>query len=109
LDEMGGGGLYRQALAGANETLADPAATPSARVLAAMAERHENSYTRFVLAQSLAHSATLRAAGLAQENARRFAALATESLDRQRAMEASDTLPFEAWRLRYLSAEMIRP
>jgi glutamate--cysteine ligase len=108
LDEANGGALYRQALASANETLTNPTATPSARVLAAMSERHENSYTRFVLAQSLAHSATLRAAGLTQENAQRFAALAMESLDKQRAMEAADTLPFEAWRQRYLSVDMLR-
>ena len=74
-----------------------------------MAERHENSYTGFVLAQSIAHSAALRAAALSDEAARRFAQMAADSIDKQRAMEAADTLPFEAWRQRYLSAEMIRP
>ena len=109
LDAANGAGLYAQPLAAARNALDDPDATPSARVLSAMAERHENSYTGFVLAQSLAHSATLRAAGLAQENAQRFSAMAADSIEKQHAMEASDTLPFEAWRQRYLSAKMLRP
>ena len=93
----------------AHETLANPAATPSARVLAAMSERHENSYTGFVLAQSLAHRATLQRAPLADDAARRFAAMATESVETQRTLEAADTLPFEAWRQCYLSAQMLYP
>ncbi|MGH8675209.1 MAG: glutamate--cysteine ligase [Burkholderiales bacterium] len=109
LDNANGSGLYAEALAAATETLDDPAATPSARVLSAMAEHHENSYTGFVLAQSIEHSAALRAAALSDEAARRFAQMAADSIDKQRAMEAADTLPFEAWRQRYLSAEMIRP
>jgi glutamate--cysteine ligase len=34
--------------------------------------------------------------------------MAAESIASQRKMEAADTLPFEAWRQRYLSAEMLR-
>jgi glutamate--cysteine ligase len=109
LDATIGGGLYGRALASARETLANPAATPSARVLAAMSERHENSYTGFVLAQSLAHRATLQRAQLADDAARRFAAMAADSVENQRTMEAADTLPFEAWRQRYLSAQMLHP
>jgi glutamate--cysteine ligase len=74
-----------------------------------MSERHENSYTGFVLAQSLAHRATLQRAQLADDAARRFAAMAVDSVENQRAMEAADTLPFEAWRQRYLSAQMLHP
>jgi glutamate--cysteine ligase len=109
LDAVGGSALYRESLAAAINTLADPDATPSARVLAAMAQRHENSYTVFVLAQSRAHRATLQNMQLDETVARRFEAMAAESIASQRKMEAADTLPFEAWRQRYLSAEMIRP
>jgi len=74
-----------------------------------MARQHENSYTAFVLAQSRAHRATLQDAQLGEAAAKRFATMAAESLANQARMEAADTLPFEAWRQRYLSAEMIRP
>jgi glutamate--cysteine ligase len=109
LDRATGGALHREALAAAAATLADPSTTPSARVLGSMARQHENSYTAFVLAQSRAHRATLQNAQLDEGAAQRFAAMAAESLANQARMEAADTQPFEAWRQRYLSAEMIRP
>jgi len=89
--------------------LADAALTPSARVLAAMAERHTNSYTAFALAQSRAHCAALTALPLPDAVAQRFAAMAAESLVLQKRMEDRDQLPFEDWRKRYLSLEMLRP
>jgi glutamate--cysteine ligase len=109
LDAANGGALHREALAAAAATLADPSTTPSARVLGSMARQHENSYTAFVLAQSRAHRATLQNAQLGEAAAKRFAAMAAESLVNQARMEAADTQPFEAWRRRYLSAEMLRP
>jgi glutamate--cysteine ligase len=109
LDAANGGALHREALAAAAATLADPSATPSARVLESMTRRYENSYTAFVLAQSRAHRATLQNAQLGEAAAQRFEAMAAESLASQRKMEAADTQPFEAWRQRYLSVEMLRP
>ena len=109
LDEARKTTAYCAALKDASDTLADVSRTPSARVLATMAQRHENSYTGFVIAQSMAHAATLRGARLADEPAKRFSAMAIESLEKQRSIEASDTLPFEVWRQRYLSPEMLRP
>jgi len=101
--------LHVRALAAAAETVGNPSSTPSARVLATMAQRHENSYTAFVLAQSRAHRITLQETRLDEAVAGRFDAMATESLASQQKMEAADTLPFEAWRQRYLSREMLRP
>jgi glutamate--cysteine ligase len=109
LDAALGGGLYGEAQAAAAAALADPARTPSARVLAAMAGRHDNSYTAFALAQSRAQCAALNALPLPAEVADRFAAMAQESRAKQQRMEAADTLPFEDWRKRYLSLEMLRP
>jgi glutamate--cysteine ligase len=109
LDAATGGALYREALADAANTLADSSTTPSARMLAGMAGQYENSYTAFVLAQSRAHRTTLQNAPLGESTARRFEAMAAESIASQRKMEAAETLPFEAWRQRYLSAEMLRP
>ena len=83
--------------------LDDPDTTPSARVLAAMARDHGNSHVRFVLAQSLAHRKTLLELPLPDETAERFLRLADESLQEQKRIEASDTLPFESYRQLYLA------
>jgi glutamate--cysteine ligase len=89
--------------------LANPALTPSARVLEDMAEDHANSYTAFALAQSLSHRATIAALPLPEGALKRFDAMAQASIVKQQQMEAADTLPFEDWRRRYLSPEMLRP
>ena len=41
--------------------------------------------------------------------AQRYAAMAVESLALQKRMEERDKVPFEDWRRRYLSLEMLRP
>jgi glutamate--cysteine ligase len=89
--------------------LADPALTPSARVLEEMAEEHANSYTAFALAQSITQRAAITALPLPEDVEQRFAAMAAESLALQKRMEERETVPFEAWRRRYLSPEMLRP
>ncbi len=108
LDAEFGGGAYREALSAAAVAVADPAQTPSARVLRTMADRFENSYTRFALAQSHEHAAALRSLPLSDAVVQRFAQLAAESLAKQRAIEAADTLGFEEWRRHYLSPEMLK-
>ena len=75
----------------------------AARVLQAM-NGYDNSYVRFVLAQSRAHRDAILKLPLAPEVAERFARLAEQSLAEQRRIEASDTVPFETYRQRYLSA-----
>jgi glutamate--cysteine ligase len=57
-----------------------------------------------VLAQSRAHRETILKLPLSAEVAARFARLAEESLAEQRRIEAADTVPFETYRQRYLSA-----
>jgi glutamate--cysteine ligase len=104
LDAAGGGDAHREALASAVAALNDPAATPSARVLEAMARDHGNSHVRFVLAQSLAHRNAILELPLPDEIAERFARMADESTAEQRRIEAADTLPFEAYRQLYLAA-----
>lgn len=109
IDAALGGGDYRAAHAAAAAMLADPALTPSARVLAAIAGRHAGSYTGFALAQSRAHREAITALPLPDAAAQRFAALAAESLAQQRRMEEADQLPFEAWRRQYLDIGKLRP
>ena len=108
-DSALGGNAHREALAVAVAALAEPAATPSARVLAAMAEGYGNSYARFALDQSRKHRAALQALPLAAAVAQRFAGMAEESLALQRRMEAQSKLPFEEWRKQYLAVERLRP
>jgi glutamate--cysteine ligase len=103
LDAANGGNAHREDLARAVAALNDPAATPSARVLEAMARDHANSHVRFVLAQSLAHRDAILELPFPAEIAERFARLADESVTEQRRIEADDTLPFEAYRQLYLA------
>jgi glutamate--cysteine ligase len=109
LDAALGGSGYREAHAAAAAMLADPALTPSARVLAAMAGRHANSYTGFALAQSRAHREALTSLPLPAAVAQRFAAMARESLALQQRIESQDKLPFEEWRRQYLSVDKLWP
>jgi len=94
---------YSDALAAAVAALDDPDSTPSARVLEAMQQSHDGSYSRFVLAQSLQHRTALQSLTLRAEVAERFARLAEVSLAEQRRIEAADTVPFETFRQQYLS------
>ncbi len=103
LDAANGTAAHREALAAAFAALNDPALTPSARVLQAMAQEHGNSYVRFVLAQSLQHRDAICGLRLAAEVAERFARLAEESRAKQREIEVSDTVPFETYRQQYLA------
>ena len=97
-----GGSGYSDALAAAVAALNDPASTPSARVLEAIQQSHDGSYSQFVLAQSLQHRTTIRSLALGADVAERFSRLAEVSLAEQRRIEASDTVPFETFRQQYL-------
>jgi glutamate--cysteine ligase len=103
LDTATSGTLHRDALAAAVDALHDPALTPSARVLQAMAEDHNNSYVHFGLAQSRAHRDAILKLPLSAEVARRFALEVEASVAEQCRIEASDSLPFEAYRQLYLA------
>jgi glutamate--cysteine ligase len=103
LDAATGGNLHRDALSAAVAALDDPASTPSARVLQAMAREHNNSYVHFALAQSRAHRDAILKLPLSEEVANRFALQAEESIVEQRRIEASDTVLFETYRQQYLA------
>ncbi len=108
LDSAHGGAAHREALAAAVKALEDPGLLPSARVLAEMRERHENSYSRFGLARSLEHAKTLRSEPLPAETEARFARVAEESIRKQKEIEAADRVDFETYRRKYLSPESLR-
>jgi glutamate--cysteine ligase len=107
LDAANGTMVYGEAIRSAVAALDDPASTPSARVLAAMARDHRNSYVRFVLGQSIAHRNTILQLPLAADVADAYARMAQGSLTKQREIETSDRIPFEAYLAHYLAPESL--
>ena len=105
---LGTAAAHREALAEARARVADPDATPSARVLHAMARNHGDSFARFALIESTLHKAALKALELPREARERFARLADESLVKQRELEAADDVDFETFRQRYLAHDSLR-
>lgn len=89
LDSLRGGGDYAAAVAAQRAKLADPEATPSARVLRLMRERGQ-SFVAFGLAQSEAHAAYFRARPLEGDAVTAFKALAEQSLAEQAELERRD-------------------
>ena len=108
LDEAFGGAAYREAFAAAAKRVADAEDTPSARVLHAMARNHDNSFLRFALIESTLHKAMLQHLEFPREVRERFSRLASESLLKQRELEAADQVDFETFRQRYLASDLLR-
>ncbi len=108
LDAAHGGSAYQDALMGAAVMISNANATPSARVLHAMARNHDNAYIRFALAESLLHAGSLRGLPLGPEVKQRFERFASESLAEQRRLEGADTVDFETFRRQYLSPDLLR-
>lgn len=102
LDATHGTEAYSEALALAQSRVAQPATTPSARVLDHMCRLHGNSFAQFGLAQSLwAREHVLNLPWTEAQQAQ-WAQLAAQSEQDQRAIEAADTGTFEDWRQRYM-------
>ncbi len=108
LDSAHAGSAYRGALAAAAKAVEHPESLPSARVLAEMRDRYENSYSRFGLARSLEHAKALKSEPLPAEVEARFARVAEESIRKQQEIEAADRVDFETYRQKYLSHESLR-
>ena len=108
LDAAHGGQDYRDALAAAHHTLANPDSTPSARVLAVMASDFDNSYVAFIRHQS--EQTRLGLLNLPYSDAldQHAQAQAQTSLARQAGIEAADTLSFEDYRQQYLSPQRMK-
>ena len=107
LDAANGGRAHRDALSVADERLHDPARTPSARVLREMHELYDDSYVDFALARSRSHRDAMLALPFPDDVAKRLQRMADESLAEQRALEAADSVPFEAFRRQYLALDLM--
>ena len=108
LDSRLGGAAYRDAVKSAASALEEPDSVPSARVLHAMQRNHENSFVRFVLAESLLHRGTLINLPLSAKVEEEYAALARASAAKQRQIEAHDRIDFETYRQQYLDPQNLK-
>jgi glutamate--cysteine ligase len=109
LDAVFGGRAYRDALAAAQQAWRAPQRLPSARVLQAIARDETCGFTAFVRERSLLAQQQLLALPWSPEQQARFEREAQASLAEQAAIEAADTMPFEAFRQDYVSAERLMP
>ena len=109
LDAIKGGTAYAQALTMAQERLANPATLPSAQVLQGIAAVEVPSFVGFVRERSQAAREALMALPYPVGEQARFAALAEESVEAQKAIEAADEIPFEQYRAHYVSPDRLTP
>jgi len=94
---------YSAAVQSAIRGLQHPETLPSARVLKAITEEYEGSFAAFVRAQSAHTRQAVLGMPLPAELQARFEALAAESWEAQRKIEAADTMPFDIYLQEYLS------
>ena len=107
LDALHGGAGYRDALVQAQATMRSGDTAPSARVLAVMARDFDSSYVAFTRAQSEQTRNKLLALPFTSDMQARFVALSKASVEDRKRIEAHDSLPFEQYRLQYLSEERL--
>jgi glutamate--cysteine ligase len=103
LDAAHGITLHGEAVRAATAALGDADSLPSARVLAAMAASHDNSFTAFVCAQSESTRRTLLGLPWSAQQQAAFDQMSQTSIEAQKRMEAADTVPFEIYREQYVS------
>ena len=107
LDALDDGDAHTQAVAHARSSLVQPQGLPSARVLGAMAERHHDSFIDFVRERSESTHRHLLNLPWSDAQQARAQAQAGESVEKQRAIEAADSMPFEVYRQEYVSPERL--
>lgn len=107
LDAAHGGREHGRVLAAARGSLADLESLPSARMLREIGRAHGKSFAAFALAQSARHRDAIAALAFAPQAQARYAELARQSLADQRRIEASDDVPFETYRRRYLEQALL--
>jgi glutamate--cysteine ligase len=107
LDAVHGSTDYADALRAAQALMGQPDLLPSARVLDVMARDHADSFTGFTRAQSQQTRAKLLALPFPAGLQAKFEALSAQSVKDQQAIEAADTMPFEAYRQQYISPERL--
>ena len=93
---------YCNALQQQKAKVADADLTPSARMLAEMDDAGEEFY-HFALRKSREHQQWFAERPLEDDKRKRFEAMALESIDKQKAIEAADDIPFETFLENYFA------
>ena len=106
LDSSPLGSGHQTALTEARQRLADPALTPSARVVATL-QQNGIEYVDFVRQRSDAVWQAFQGRKLDPAAQDRWTRMAQESLAEQARLEAGETLDFEAFRQDYVSAQRL--
>ncbi|MDI3272961.1 glutamate--cysteine ligase [Pseudomonas sp. AL03] len=96
LDQSHGGDAHSKALDAQLAKVKDPSLTPSAQVLAAMAE-HKESFSQFSLRQSRAHAEFFRSEPLNGDDQAKFEARARSSLAEQVEQEQNEVGDFDVF------------
>ncbi|HET7597761.1 MAG TPA: glutamate--cysteine ligase [Burkholderiales bacterium] len=107
LDSAHDTNAYGSALAAAGNAITQSSTTPSARVLRDMASAHEDSYLEFTRSQSARHREYLKALPWDAALNAKYERLAAASREEQRAIEAADSMSFEAYRRQYLALDLL--
>nr|WP_145545182.1 glutamate--cysteine ligase [Variovorax boronicumulans] len=107
MDAALGGEGHMAALRAARAALLAPETLPSARVLEHATREHGSSFTRFTLQHALQTRAQLLALPFPQALRERFVAASHASIEAQKRIEASDTMPFDVYREEYLRPERL--
>ncbi|MGV8887142.1 MAG: glutamate--cysteine ligase [Pseudomonas sp.] len=96
LDQSHGGDAHSKAMDAQLAKVKDPSLTPSAQVLAAMAE-HKESFSQFSLRQSRAHAEFFRSEPLNGDDQAKFEARARSSLAEQVELEQNEVGDFDVF------------
>lgn len=102
IDETNGNDLYTYSLDQQVAKLADPALTPSARMLDIM-RTQQIPYFRFVMNQSIAHKGYFDEHPLRDRALAEYQKIARDSLKRQQEVEAADNVDFDTFLESYLA------
>lgn len=101
LDKVHGSEHHADAVRRQIELVEDPDQTPSARVLEEMRQNGNESFFDFAQRKSIEHREFFMQRQLSAELQREFEQMAVESLKKQDAIEAADTLDFDTFLARY--------
>ncbi len=101
--QAGGGTPHADALAAMVQRLGALDSTPSARVLAGIRARDDQSFVGFVRARAEHTHQTLLNLPWSETQQAAFEALSRQSLIDQKAIEDTDSMPFEMYRQEYVS------
>lgn len=93
---------YSQAVAIQKEKVKHPDLTPSAQIIAQLKEKRQ-SFFQFSMEMTLKHEDYFRSNPLPEERQETFRAMASASLEEQKAIEAADDISFEAYLERYFA------